>query len=514
MTTNYVPLRGSERSAPAGARRLDAVGPGESLEISVYLRPRTPLAESMRSGRRLTRSAYASLHGADPVDVDRLAAYAGSCGLRVERVELERRLVVLSGSAATHAKAFGTELHYYQRETKTFRGRIGAIQIPADLETAIVGIFGLDNRPQVRPQHRLLRANDAPLVVSSFTPPEVASLYSFPRYGTGSGQCIGILELGGGFREDDLQTYFSGLGLPVPQITAVSIDGQNNSPGDDSDNDSVEVMLDIEVAGSVANGASIAVYFAPNSDQGFIDAFSGAVFDQVNHPSVISVSWGEDESDWSGQALGAMEQVLQSASMLGVTISVSAGDSGSEDGQDGGNAHVAFPGSSPFVLCCGGTHMESGGGTISFESVWNNSHGATGGGISDVFDLPDYQVNTGVPPSANAGHRVGRGIPDIAGDSDPVTGYQIRANGANIVVGGTSAAAPLWAALIALINEQIVEPLGFVNPALYQDLIFQANITNDITIGGIDAYSAGPGWDACTGLGTPNGENLMAAIIY
>jgi kumamolisin len=197
-----------------------------------------------------------------------------------------------------------------------------------------------------------------------------------------------------------------------------------------------------------------------------------------------------------------------------VTVFCSSGDSGSSDTVDDGNAHVDFPASSPHVIACGGTHLESSANTITSEVVWNNSHGATGGGISDVFGLPGYQAGAGVPPSANGDGRIGRGVPDIAGDADPTTGFQVRIDGTDQVFGGTSAVAPLLAGLVALINQQLVDPVGFIQPILYEQLIFQADVTHDITSGNNGAYAAGSGWDACTGLGTPNGEDWLAALIY
>jgi len=177
-------------------------------------------------------------------------------------------------------------------------------------------------------------------------------------------------------------------------------------------------------------------------------------------------------------------------------------------------AHADFPASSPFALACGGTSLQASQGAISGETVWNDDKGASGGGVSDVFDLPSWQVAANVPPSANPGGRIGRGVPDVAANADPYTGYQTRVDGQNYASGGTSAVAPLWAGLFALINEQLTEPVGYVNPLLYQDLINQADVTRDIVSGNNGAYQAGPGWDACTGLGSPNGEDWLAALIY
>jgi len=212
----------------------------------------------------------------------------------------------------------------------------------------------------------------------------------------------------------------------------------------------------------------------------------------------------------------AMDQAFQAAAALGITVCCAAGDNGSSDGVNDGKAHVDFPASSPFALACGGTRLESANNAVTSEVVWNDNSAtsATGGGISDVFDLPTWQAGANVPPSKNPGGRVGRGLPDVAGDADPQTGYQVHVDGQDVVFGGTSAVAPLWAGLIALINQQRGKPVGYLNPILYQNYaqLAQANALRDVTSGNNGDYSAGPGWDACTGLGTPDGAKLLAAL--
>ncbi|HTS34110.1 MAG TPA: S53 family peptidase [Candidatus Solibacter sp.] len=510
-TDPLVELQGSERKIPAEAVYVGPVEPGERIEVSVYLRPRKSLATNlMPSGapRRMTRKSYAEEYGARSEHVAGVESFAKAHGLLVVESDPTKRRVVLAGSASAVAEAFGVELGRYKLAGQAFRGRRGAIKIPAGLADVIQSVHGLDDRRQANPHVRFRPHTDPGTAV--YTPPQVAGLYDFPEDGDGTGQCIGLIELGGGFVQADLDAYFSQLELPSPRVTAFSVDGGGNSPGDSDD---VEVMLDIEVAGGVAPGANIVVYFAPNSDRGFIDAITDAVFDTVNHLSVISISWGGAESSWTTQSLQAMNQAIQAGGALGITICVASGDDGSRDLTSDGLAHVDFPASSPFSLGCGGTTLLSANGEISSETAWSQN-GATGGGISDAFDLPSWQQQANIPPSANPGGRVGRGVPDVAAVADPDTGYLIRVDGVEGVVGGTSAAAPLWAGLIALINEQLVDPVGFINPNLYQNLIVQADVTRDIVEGNNGAYFAGLGWDACTGLGSPDGEDCMAALIY
>ncbi len=274
-------------------------------------------------------------------------------------------------------------------------------------------------------------------------------------------------------------------------------------------------MLDIEVVAAIAPGAKIVVYFAPNTDQGFIDAVATAVHDTTNNPSVISISWGAPESSWTAQALNALDAACQSAAALGISITVAAGDDGSTDGQTDGQNHVDFPASSPHVVACGGTNLQGSGSTITSETVWNAlpNGGATGGGVSNFFPLPTWQASSKVPSPANPAG--GRGVPDVCGDADPASGYQIRIDGAAYVIGGTSAVAPLWAGLLALNNQQNSTTAGFINPLIYTAKAKAA--FNDITkgtnyTGTPVGFKAGPGWDACTGLGSPIGTQLIRLL--
>jgi kumamolisin len=390
----------------------------------------------------------------------------------------------------------------------TFRGRKGALTLPASLAGIVTGVFGLDNRPQARAQFRR-RKKAAPAAAASLTALQVAGAYAFPS-GEGTGQTIALLELGGGYTATDLDTYFSGLGLSTPSVTSVSVDGAANAPTGNVDSADAEVLLDIEVAGAIAPGAKIVVYFAPNTDQGFLDAVTTIVHDTTNAPNLLSISWGGPESTWAAQSFTNFDAAFADAATIGMTVFVAAGDSGSSDGVDDGLAHVDFPASSPHVLACGGTELVLSGTAIASEVVWNGgtADGATGGGVSTAFGLPTWQGAAHVPPSVNAGAQVGRGVPDVAGDADPRSGYDVVVDGASNVIGGTSAVAPLWAGLVARLNAIVGKPLGFINPVLYAN----EAAFHDIVSGNNGAYSAGPGWDACSGLGTPNGASLLAVF--
>ncbi len=464
----------------------------------------------------MSRAQFETANGADPADLNQIKKFAQEFGLMVNETgtELARRTVMLSGTATNLQKAFHVELKEYSHPKGNFRGRVGAISVPADYADIITGVFGLDNRPQAEPHFRRMPQPDkhkhkTPTTSASHDPNEVALIYDYPA-GDGTGQCIGIIELGGGFQVDDLSNYFSSLNINEPQVISVSVDGGTNSPSTPDSADG-EVMLDIEVAGAIAPAAKIVVYFAPNTDQGFLDAITTAVHDSTNQPSVISISWGSAESGWTAQALTNFDEAFQAAAAMGITVCVACGDNGSSDGVNDGNNHVDFPASSSFALGCGGTTLQVANGKIVNETVWNDqpNGGATGGGVSDVFPLPTWQDGFDVPsPSVQGG---GRGVPDVSGDADPNTGYNILVDGESAVFGGTSAVAPLWAGLVARMNQKIGKPVGFLNPLIYAQAV-EASGFHDITEGNNGAFSAGPGWDPCTGLGSPDGARLMAAL--
>jgi len=514
MAEERAAVRGSDRQPIPNSTPAGFPSPHQWIDVTVVLRRRS--SRPPKEGQILSREQFERRYGADPADVERVEQFAAEYDLTVAEVDLARRSMRLGGTIANMNEAFGTEIRLFQAPGGIFRGRTGPLYVPVDVADLVTGVFGLDDRPQAKTRLRRWTAGVGPKAAgdTSYTPPSVAKLYSYPASANGTGQTVAIIELGGGYRSSDLNSYFSKLGIkPTPSVTAVSVDGGANRPAGDPNSADGEVLLDIEIVGAIAPKAKIAVYFAPNTDQGFLDAITTAVHDKVRKPSVVSISWGGPESSWTSQALTSFDQAFQDAAVLGVTICCASGDDGSNDGVSDGAAHVDFPASSPNALACGGTRLESSAGKITKEVVWNHGagNGATGGGVSEVFPLPAYQSAAKVPVSVNTGHFKGRGVPDVSGDADPATGYQILVDGRNAVFGGTSAVAPLWAGLIALINQQLGTPLGFLNKTLYAVPAGSGGL-RDITSGNNGAFQAGPGWDACTGLGSPNGGQLLAAV--
>jgi kumamolisin len=511
-----IALKGSERVAVPGARVVAPADPDERLEVSLLLRRRAPHELSARvvalaSGKsvapHLSREEFAQRHGAESSDLAAVRAFAASSRLAIVQEHAGRRTVVLSGTVAQFSAAFNVQLQQMQHDGGSYRGRTGSIELPESLDGIVEAVLGLDNRAQASPHFRIRPAASA---AASFTPPQVASLYDFPS-GSGSGESLAVIELGGGYRPADLDAYFKSLGLTTPLVTAVSVDHLQNTPTGDANGPDGEVMLDIEVIGAIAPQAKIAVYFAPNTDAGFLDAITTAIHDTTNQPSVISISWGGAESTWTSQAMTAMDEAFQAAAALGITVCVASGDNGSSDAVSDGGDHVDFPASSPFVLACGGTRLKADASAISGELVWNDgaSGGASGGGVSTFFATPSWQAAlSAARTQGNPSPLTRRGVPDVAGNADPGTGYQVRVDGADSVFGGTSAVAPLWAALIARINQASGKSAGFVNPRLYQS----PQALRDITSGNNGDFAAAAGWDACTGLGSPNGAALRGVI--
>jgi len=527
-THRRVPLQGTESNPIAEAMPVGPVPSGEEVQVTVFLKSASPPSPEALEGaevQRLSSAQYANQFGADPDSLAKVSAFAEANHLRVVESDRVKRRVILSGTASAIANAFGTQLRSFTLPTgRTFHTTVAPPTVPANLAPDIEAVLGLDTRAIASPHFIVSHAAQAQF----FSPSQIASLYDFPPDANGTGQTIAILELGGGFIPKDLDDYFKSLGLRSPKVT---VDNGINSPTSDADwekeswedrnkNPDGEVTLDIEVAGAVANGANIAVYFVPNTDQGFLNALLDAIFNAQQTPSVISISWGGPEEVWSEQFLNSMNLALFDAATLGITVTVASGDQGSWDGgvvdakgvRDK-KLHVDFPASDPYVLACGGTRLMSTGNAIGSETVWHNpTNFATGGGVSVKWKRPAWQASAMVPLNRYGG--IGRGVPDVAGDGDPDTGYIIRLHGGDQVTAGTSAVAPLWAGLIAILNQKLGQRLGFVNDKLYAmgSQGFHGIVNGDNDVAGLHAYSARPGWNACTGLGSPDASKILSGL--
>ena len=504
--SSHVILIGSHREHPADAAFLGKPSPDEILQITCILR-RKDDAPTSPAGRT-SHQQFERIHGADPADVEAVECFANEHGFCVVRIDHAARAITLAGKYSAFAEVFGADVDIRRIGDHTFRSRQGSLWLQHSLKGRVVAVFGFDQRPVAATRHRVLPHTEQSI---AYTPLQVARAYSFPN-NKGANQTIALIELGGGFSSSDLTTYWQQLGVPPVSVTAIGVDNATNSPSGDPASADGEVTLDIQVAGALAPASRIAVYFAPNTEQGFYDAISAAIHDKTRKPSVISISWGMPEDRWTPQAMNAFNALFYDAALLGVSVCVAAGDSGSSDGETDGANHVDFPASSPWVLACGGTSLTLADGKVAAETVWNDGSqgGATGGGVSQHFSKPAYQGKIMVPVPIHS-NPTGRGVPDVAGNADPATGYVVLVGGAEGVVGGTSAVAPLWAGLIALLNERLGKRVGWLHPKLYAKLA-PGHALHDVTIGNNGVYEAGTGWDACTGLGTPNGLAIFKLL--
>lgn len=431
-------------------------------------------------------------------------------------------------------EAFGVKLgryqhdivhHYDKTQTETYRGRDGFIHIPSELSEIITGVFGLDNRTITK--RNSFDPHDQPNT-TPLTVPQVSKLYNYPT-NSAVGQTIGIFAVtGAGYHIQDIQLYFDGLptGYTMPKVNDILVHGTNLDI-------SSETTQDICIAAAFAPGSTINVYFTKDDQQGWIDLIK-----RVIHPnagdipcSVLSCSFyisnGDDENEGvSSDFINEVSSVFHDAAIMGhITICIASGDTGTDSKVGDGKAHVQYPASDPWVLSVGGTTVGNVKGALFDEYVWNDvfyvdQTGATGGGVSDFFGLPTYQNGAGVPRSINDNH-IGRGVPDVAGNASPNSEYFglfFKGTPSEDTGNGTSASAPQWAGLIAVINAALGKNVGFVNPYIYS---LGSSVFRDInpppgpadnSCRGVKGYPAGLGWDACTGWGSPNGTALLEGL--
>jgi kumamolisin len=503
MARDRVTLAGSAGGPLPKDHAVAEIDPATRTVVTLELRRRAE-PPAPRALKAMTRQQFMARLGADPVDFERVRQFAEEFGLKLVEESPEKRLVRLSGTARQIGEAFGVRQFQVTSGGRTFRHYSGEITIPAELSGVVLAVLGLSDQPLARPHYRVYQGPEGlqPAVARAYYANQVAKLYKFPK-GTGTGQTVAVVELGGGVGVADLKAYFKSVKIATPTVVPVGVAGGSNQPGQDPNADG-EVMLDVEVLGTVAPGAKQYVYFGPNTDAGFLAAVQAAIHDTTPPPAAVSISWGAAEAAWTAQSMKAMDRAFQDASALGIPVCCASGDSGSTDGTF--SLAVDFPASAPHALGCGGTHLEGSSG-ITTETVWNSGGGATGGGFSKTFSRPAYQ--------SISGHA--RGIPDVAGNADPATGYRIRYDGTNAVVGGTSAVAPLWAGLITILAQSLKRPVGFLNQVVYEAGVKTPGF-HDVTSGNNDVgggggkYAAAKGWDACTGLGSPVGTGLLKAL--
>jgi kumamolisin len=538
LPQDYKPITGTEQIRPTSDKLLNPTASTDEVTATLILRRRksgkempkvedfSPQVRAARSP--LSRAAFAQQHGADPNEMAAVESFAKAHGLEVVESHPARRSVVVRGTASAMNKAFAVQLHDYDSPRGKYRSHAGTANLPGALASTVEAVIGLDNRP-VRAQHfstaRRQNPGDPPNT-KPLTPQQVATLYNFPA-GDGSGQTIGIYEMEtqdgpAGYTLQDITGTMKafGGGLKVPQPIDVSVDGVTNSGQSDG-----ETGLDITVAGAIAQGATLAVYFTGGTSQSILHALQTMVHPGAGdpQPNILSISygWGPDdpsEASFSDQEYQQLDQLFQDAASLSITVLVSSGDSGAFIASKA-QAETSYPASDPWVTACGGTTIGDVNGATFTEYVWNDTGkagpGATGGGVSARFPVPSYQTSAGISPKHVGSNAPGRGVPDVAGNASENSGYMQVINGEPPQsVGGTSAVAPLYAGLIALINANQGTPVGFLNPALYSSAKGALRSVSgppgpaNNSLEGVTGYPATSGWNACTGLGSVDGLAL------
>jgi kumamolisin len=533
-------LRGSEQLHDVNVKKIDALHNNETIEITIYLRRlesyyNLPNLEKLgtqtpEKRQHLTFKEFKEKNSANNDDIERVLSFAKEMRLHLIEIDTSRSVIKLLGTVADLNKAFGIELMYFKHLEKKWHSHTGSIHIPEELKNIVSVIMGLDNRPVVRTRNtgntktsrtsRTLKTSKTikPGSIKQYTANQVAQIYNFPENAYGNGQTIGIIVPEGGYHDSDLDTYFNELGISKPKIISVG----ENRPGTISKpaRGYGEVVMDIETVGAIIPDATIVVYFAKaNTQKDFMEIIHEAIHDTINRPQVLSISWGSKETDWTANAAKKMEEIIHEGALMGVTICVASGNKGASYGLDNDKIVANFPSSVPGVLSCGGTQLiAKENNVIEKETVWNNIDNklCSGGGISFHFSIPDYQKNSNVPPlpkncaMGKPGFK-GRGVPDVAGNADPLTGYRFFILNKWYIDGGTSVVAPLWAALIIKLNQLLGKPIGFVNHILYK--LEVSSTLRDITEGNNGFYNAQKGWDACTGLGSPDGVSLLKKLF-
>jgi kumamolisin len=531
----HLVLKGSRRSHRPGAQVLGRSDPHEWCEITVKLRRQAPLPEPKPGKAVLTREEAVEKHGASAADIETVAKSLTGYGLTVLDKDPATRSLKLSGPVERMEAVFKTHLFRVKHGDHLYRGRVGELSVPEELHGIVEGVFGLDTRPMIRPRRSRIQLQSTP---SNQLPPpaqrpwyfpqELAAAYNFPGSGA-SGKTVGIIELGGQYLAADLQEFAELTGLEsVPTVKVVNV--EKLAPSDRNDPDAIgEVMLDVEVVAGICPDATIALYFSNFTEKGWVDVIDAALNDTANNPCVLSISYGlaEGADIWTQQAMDAVNDAMKEAAARGLPVCVAAGDDGSDDQVGDGLAHINFPATSPYVLSVGGTALIK-GASGSSETVWfdgdglrKDQGGSTGGGVSAAFPRPTWQASCHIP-SVNPNAIIGRIVPDVAANAAGSTGYFMVAQGEGQVSGGTSAATPLWAGLLArLINANVA--VGYITPIFYQTApnsggeaigtltcsdITQGN-NNTAAAGG---YSAAVGYDAVTGWGSPKGDALATVL--
>lgn len=535
---------------PMRASRIGALDPHHSIAFTVVLAAKAPLpsvhsaqkhagtsAKQSRRAAHLTHAELRQTYGAVTGGVKKVEAFAKKFSLEVIDVSPHRRSMRLCGRSADIARAFNTSFEEFKLDGHKFFAPVRPLSAPKALDGVVEALLGLHNLRHSWPRrHSAVHGTGAATSLHN-----LAQAYAFPKELDGSGQTIGLIELGGGFHAEDITQFCSRIGVPAPHITVIEVGSGANRPAsrravhqlldvmngtltlaakaEQSDpflaaESTAEVTMDVEILAALAPAAHLVVYFASSDEQGLYHAIARAVHDDEHRPGILSLSWSMAEHTFSPSEIQAIENLLQEAAHLGITVCVSSGDAGAMNGSTDKKPSVNYPASSPHCLACGGTSGKVTKAGISEEVVWNATHhgikGASGGGVSVQFERPAWQDDAKVPSAP--GRKTGRGVPDVAGLADPRYGCELLLADRPFVSSGTSAVAPMWAALIARLNQALGRRCGHLHPYIYHLGKERKTALRPVLKGNNGLYHAGKGWNACTGYGTPRGDELLAYL--
>ncbi|WRZ95087.1 S53 family peptidase [Streptomyces sp. NBC_01007] len=491
------------------ATRTGNVSAGKRISVAISLIPRDAKAldtfvakvsnpRSSSYGHYLTKHQFSARFGRTDAEVKHLKEYLRSQGVTVTAVHSGNLLVDASGTAAQLEKAFGTKLSTWKDASsgRSFYANDTAPTLPTAIASLVSDVAGLNNRVQLHHQATsTVTPHNGP--GGGYTPAQLKGGYNVSGTYTGSGQKIALIEFDG-FQQSNITKYDTNYSLGSPTPVVQKVDGGSGTLGDGQ----VEVELDIEVLHAIAPKANVTVFEGPNSDAGEVDTYQAIVDSGI---PTTSISWGAAESARTTSNINAVDAVFKAGAAQGLGFYAASGDDGSDDAGDGGTS-VDYPASDPYVTGVGGTKL-----TVTSSNVWSKevAWSGGGGGKSSVFKIPSWQ--TAVQKTAGGGFRQ---VPDVSAHANPSPGVSVYSQGSWTAVGGTSAAAPEWAAFAALYNQQAAAAgkanLGFANPALYT-----ANGTgfHDITSGSNGAYSAATGWDFTSGWGSYNAATLASKLL-
>lgn len=476
------------------------------------------MAEKKASMLTDENGAYQEKFGANQESLDAVIDFAKQHNLSVAESDLRSGKVLLTGKRGDFQNAFDLNLLTYASDEGVHIGHTQAVSLPKELAPHVRAVLGTDERAVAAPSYRVQAldpADDSFVKQGGYLATDIAKAQNFPLRSGGEGQSGSFISLSGGIDLADYNKFFPDHGLEQPKpLRIVEVDGAKNAPGSPHGGD-VENVLDAVQLQSIAPKAQIDMVLGPNSDQGFADVFERSIFPKNGEAqkSVISTSWGLGESKQSAQALNTLSIAFRQATIRGVQIFAGAGDNGARSLSD--IHQPEFPASDPNVTGVGGLKMIlDAAGKLKSATTWDEGeNSSTGGGISRIFKRPYWQDKANVPNNVDTG-LPGRGVPDISTNAAKATGFPVRVNGQNLVIGGTSAGAPLYSGLMLNINSELASlghnPITPLNPWMYQRA--NTGIFNDITTGSNHGYSAGSGWDATSGLGWVDGQSMLDAM--